>query len=55
MAPMVAPDWIEALILRREAESLLGNRRLGDVELVDRTVTAGESLRVAAWRGRAAT
>ena len=46
MPPMAVPDWLEALILRREAESLLGNRRLGDVELVDRTVPAGEKLRL---------
>jgi tetratricopeptide (TPR) repeat protein len=46
MPPMVTPDWIEATILRREAESLLGNRRLGGVELVDRTVRAGEALRL---------
>ena len=43
---MAVPDWLEALILRREAESVLGNRRLGDVELVDRTVPAGETLRL---------
>jgi hypothetical protein len=46
LPPLTAPDWIEATILRREAESLLGHRRLGDVELVDRTATAGEKLRL---------
>ncbi len=46
LPPMPIPDWIEALILRREAESLLGNRRLGDLELLDRTVNAGEDIRL---------
>jgi tetratricopeptide (TPR) repeat protein len=46
LPPLTVPDWLEALILRREAESLLGNRRLGDTELVDRTARAGEALRL---------
>ena len=46
MPPMAIPNWIEAMILRREAESLLGNRRLGEIELIDRTVRAGETLRL---------
>jgi tetratricopeptide (TPR) repeat protein len=46
LPPMAVPDWLEALILRREAESLLGRRRLGDVTLTDRTATAGAAFRL---------
>src|SRR5207237_1205164 len=45
LPPMAVPDWIEALILRRETESLLGRRRLGDIVLIDRTAPAGQELR----------
>ncbi len=44
--PIYAPDWLEALLLRREAESLLGKRRLGDVVLMDRTAPSGQVLRL---------
>ena len=44
--PIYVPDWLEALLLRREAESLLGKRRLGDVVLMDRTAPSGQVLRL---------
>jgi serine/threonine protein kinase/predicted Zn-dependent protease len=44
--PMWVSDWTEALILQREAESLLGRRRLGDITLIDRTAPAGATFRL---------
>jgi hypothetical protein len=44
LPPLAVPDWLEAQILRREAESLLGKRRLGDILLIDRTAPAGQEL-----------
>ena len=35
--PVSITEWLEAMVLRREAESLLGKRRLGDIALTDRT------------------
>jgi tetratricopeptide (TPR) repeat protein len=46
LPPLAVSDWIEATILRRESETLLGQRRLGDLELIDRTATAGDVLRL---------
>ena len=45
-SPIEITDWLEAQVLRREAESLLGQRRLGDLLLIDRTAPAGRELRV---------
>ena len=44
--PLYVPDWLEALVLRREAESLVSQRRLGDLMLMDRSVPAGKKLRL---------
>ena len=54
MPPMAIPNWIEAMILRREAESLLGNRRLGEIELIDRTVQRRRDAAAASGGGRTA-
>ncbi len=44
--PVSITTWLEALVLRREALPLLGNRRLGDITLVDRTAPAGQEFRL---------
>jgi hypothetical protein len=44
--PTYITDWLEAQVLRREADTLVGPRRLGDLVLVDRTVPAGQELRL---------
>ena len=44
--PIYITDWLESLILGREADSLLGKRRLGDTVLVDQNVPAGQELRI---------
>ncbi len=39
--PIYIADWLETEILRREADSLIADRRLGNVVLIDRNAAAG--------------
>ncbi len=44
--PISLVDWLEASVLRREVQHLVGRRRLGDIVLIDRTAPAGRELRL---------
>ena len=44
--PIYVTDWLETLVLRREAASLLKHRKLGDVVLIDRIAPAGRQFRL---------
>jgi hypothetical protein len=39
--PIYITDWLETEILRREASSVIGGRRLGNLVLIDRSAAAG--------------
>ena len=44
--PIYITDWLETEILRREAGSLIADRRLGNIVLIDRTAVAGSEYRL---------
>lgn len=47
LLPCALTDWLEILVLLREALSLVGKNRLADAALAYQTVTAGQLLRLA--------
>jgi hypothetical protein len=46
LPPIYINDWLEALVLFREASALVGKSRLADLLLPDQTLPAGQSLQL---------
>jgi serine/threonine protein kinase/Flp pilus assembly protein TadD len=44
--PIYITEWLETLVLRREAQSLLSHRKFGNVVLIDRSAPAGHQFRL---------